>query len=206
MLSQSALLTSLYVASNLINICMTQWVWPDQISGWLQIGAHHGVFDYARRNNYPKGEVAVYTWQDASLRELTELVKEVGACVSTLCFVGHAFHQRPPAFHWQTWKSAAAAAQHFVKKLWFVRSSVLACFVLAVVKRCLIAGLVQDGAMLKCCLPALCGWQINELNACCKICGAAAANLHVWCPLHFSSTHDALLSRLPAHVFNLARQ
>ena len=33
--------------------------------------------DYARRGNEPKDEVQVYTWADASLRELTDLVKEV---------------------------------------------------------------------------------------------------------------------------------
>ena len=66
-----------------IGLAMTTYT--AQVYGWLQIGAHHGVFDYARRNNYPKGEVAVYTWQDASLRELTELVKEVGAFAVMLC-------------------------------------------------------------------------------------------------------------------------
>ena len=83
-LSQSPLL-NVVCCQHLISLCCTELGWPERFSGWPQIGAHHGVFDYARRNNYPKGEVAVYTWQDASLRELTELVKEVGACVVMLC-------------------------------------------------------------------------------------------------------------------------
>lgn len=33
--------------------------------------------DYARRGHEPKDEVQVYTWPDATLRELTDLVKEV---------------------------------------------------------------------------------------------------------------------------------
>lgn len=46
--------------------------------GWLaQFGGHHRLEDYARRGAEPKDEVQVYTWPDASLRELTDLVKEV---------------------------------------------------------------------------------------------------------------------------------
>ena len=45
---------------------------------WLaQFGGHHRLEDYARRGAEPKDEVQVYTWPDASLRELTDLVKEV---------------------------------------------------------------------------------------------------------------------------------
>jgi len=34
------------------------------------------------RNQEPKSEVQIYTWADATLRELTDLVKEVFACVT----------------------------------------------------------------------------------------------------------------------------
>lgn len=47
---------------------------------WLfldQFGGHHRMEDYARRGHEPKDEVQVYTWPDATLRELTDLVKEV---------------------------------------------------------------------------------------------------------------------------------
>jgi 3-phenylpropionate/cinnamic acid dioxygenase small subunit len=43
----------------------------------LQFGGHHRLEDYARRGAEPKDEVQVYTWPDATLRELTDLVKEV---------------------------------------------------------------------------------------------------------------------------------
>jgi histone deacetylase complex subunit SAP18 len=40
-------------------------------------GGHHTSEDYAVRGKEPKDEVQIYTWKDASLRELTDLVKEV---------------------------------------------------------------------------------------------------------------------------------
>lgn len=40
-------------------------------------GAHHKVEEFAERGKEPKDEVQVYTWKDATLRELTDLVKEV---------------------------------------------------------------------------------------------------------------------------------
>lgn len=40
-------------------------------------GAHHTVEDFSMRGKEPKEEVQIYTWRDATLRELTELVKEV---------------------------------------------------------------------------------------------------------------------------------
>ena len=43
----------------------------------LQQGGHHHLDEYKTRNQEPKSEVQIYTWQDATLRELTELVKEV---------------------------------------------------------------------------------------------------------------------------------
>ena len=42
-----------------------------------QTGRHHRLEDYARRGQEPKGEVQIYTWPDANLRELTDLIKEV---------------------------------------------------------------------------------------------------------------------------------
>ncbi|CAF2124130.1 unnamed protein product, partial [Brassica napus] len=40
-------------------------------------GHHHTKEDYAVRGKEPKDEVQIYTWKDANLRELTDLVKEV---------------------------------------------------------------------------------------------------------------------------------
>jgi len=40
-------------------------------------GDHHKDDDFAVRGKEPKNEVQIYTWMDATLRELTELVKEV---------------------------------------------------------------------------------------------------------------------------------
>ncbi|VVB03479.1 unnamed protein product [Arabis nemorensis] len=40
-------------------------------------GGHHTKEDYAVRGKEPKDEVQIYTWKDANLRELTDLVKEV---------------------------------------------------------------------------------------------------------------------------------
>ncbi|XWS32271.1 hypothetical protein CRYUN_Cryun23aG0145700 [Craigia yunnanensis] len=41
------------------------------------IGGHHSKEDFAVRGKEPKDEVQIYTWKDATLRELTDLVKEV---------------------------------------------------------------------------------------------------------------------------------
>eukprot|EP00899_Mesostigma_viride_P009985 jgi/Mesvir1/18989/Mv18950-RA.1 len=38
---------------------------------------HHTAADYAVRGKEPANEVQIYTWMDATLRELTDLVKEV---------------------------------------------------------------------------------------------------------------------------------
>ena len=43
----------------------------------LQHGAHHHLEEFAERGKEPKEEVQVYTWMDATLRELTELIQEV---------------------------------------------------------------------------------------------------------------------------------
>jgi hypothetical protein len=41
---------------------------------YLQIGSHHSEEDFAVRGKEPKDEVQIYTWKDATLRELTDLV------------------------------------------------------------------------------------------------------------------------------------
>lgn len=43
----------------------------------VQEGGHHDLDDYATRGKEPQDEVQMYTWTDATLRELTDLVKEV---------------------------------------------------------------------------------------------------------------------------------
>lgn len=40
-------------------------------------GGHHGLDEFATRGDEPKEEVQMYTWKDATLRELTDLLKEV---------------------------------------------------------------------------------------------------------------------------------
>ncbi|KDP28714.1 hypothetical protein JCGZ_14485 [Jatropha curcas] len=42
-----------------------------------KIGDHHSKEEFAVRGKEPKDEVQIYTWKDATLRELTDLVKEV---------------------------------------------------------------------------------------------------------------------------------
>ncbi|KZV50149.1 hypothetical protein F511_30023 [Dorcoceras hygrometricum] len=44
---------------------------------FTKVGGHHGDGDFAVRGKEPKDEVQIYTWMDATLRELTDLVKEV---------------------------------------------------------------------------------------------------------------------------------
>ncbi|KAJ0964229.1 hypothetical protein J5N97_029351 [Dioscorea zingiberensis] len=44
---------------------------------FTKIGGHHPQEDFAVRGKEPKDEVQIYTWKDATLRELTDLVKEV---------------------------------------------------------------------------------------------------------------------------------
>ncbi|EYU32901.1 hypothetical protein ABFS83_03G068900 [Erythranthe nasuta] len=44
---------------------------------FTKVGGHHTDEDFAVRGKEPKDEVQIYTWLDATLRELTDLVKEV---------------------------------------------------------------------------------------------------------------------------------
>ncbi|BFG21813.1 hypothetical protein CerSpe_080870 [Prunus speciosa] len=44
---------------------------------FTKVGSHHTNEDFAVRGKEPKDEVQIYTWKDANLRELTDLVKEV---------------------------------------------------------------------------------------------------------------------------------
>ncbi|CAL9105348.1 unnamed protein product [Musa acuminata var. zebrina] len=44
---------------------------------FTKVGGHHPAEDFAVRGKEPKDEVQIYTWKDATLRELTDLVKEV---------------------------------------------------------------------------------------------------------------------------------
>ncbi|XP_050386106.1 histone deacetylase complex subunit SAP18 [Argentina anserina] len=44
---------------------------------FTKAGSHHVAEDFAERGKEPKDEVQIYTWKDATLRELTDLVKEV---------------------------------------------------------------------------------------------------------------------------------
>ena len=42
-----------------------------------KLNAHHTLEDFGKRGQQPADEVKVYTWPDASLRELAELVQEI---------------------------------------------------------------------------------------------------------------------------------
>ena len=42
----------------------------------VQHGSHHTVEDFVERGKEPKDEVQIYTWKDASLQELTDLVRD----------------------------------------------------------------------------------------------------------------------------------
>ncbi|CAN6247401.1 unnamed protein product [Urochloa humidicola] len=44
---------------------------------FTKVAAHHQNEEFAVRGKEPKDEVQIYTWKDATLRELTDLVKEV---------------------------------------------------------------------------------------------------------------------------------
>ncbi|KGN56569.1 histone deacetylase complex subunit SAP18 isoform X2 [Cucumis sativus] len=44
---------------------------------FTKTGSHHFNEDFAVRGKEPRDEVQIYTWKDATLRELTDLVKEV---------------------------------------------------------------------------------------------------------------------------------
>ncbi|KAG8377831.1 hypothetical protein BUALT_Bualt08G0074500 [Buddleja alternifolia] len=44
---------------------------------FTKTGGHHTDEDFSVRGKEPKDEVQIYTWMDATLRELTDLVKEV---------------------------------------------------------------------------------------------------------------------------------
>ncbi|KDP25534.1 hypothetical protein JCGZ_20690 [Jatropha curcas] len=44
---------------------------------FTKIGSHHKMEDFAVGGKEPKDEVQIYTWKDATLHELTDLVKEV---------------------------------------------------------------------------------------------------------------------------------
>ncbi|XP_046747410.1 histone deacetylase complex subunit SAP18 [Diprion similis] len=43
---------------------------------FCNIGRHHNIVEYSR-GNVPSNELQIYTWMDATLREITALVKEV---------------------------------------------------------------------------------------------------------------------------------
>ncbi|KAK1262093.1 Histone deacetylase complex subunit SAP18 [Acorus gramineus] len=44
---------------------------------FTKVGSHHAGEDFVVRGKEPKDEFQIYTWKDATLRELTALVKEV---------------------------------------------------------------------------------------------------------------------------------
>jgi len=44
-----------------------------------KVGAHHQVSEYVKGKEPIEDEVQIYTWKDATLRELTELIKAVNS-------------------------------------------------------------------------------------------------------------------------------
>lgn len=53
-------------------------VCPLLLRVFCSTGRHHSLSDYSRGNT-PANELQIYTWMDATLKELTGLVKEVNA-------------------------------------------------------------------------------------------------------------------------------
>jgi len=50
---------------------------PFLVKVFVRTGGHHRDEDFSVRERVPKDELHIYTWRDANLRELTNLVKEV---------------------------------------------------------------------------------------------------------------------------------
>ena len=51
-------------------------VCPLLIRVFPRTGGHHSIDEFARRGHEPKPECSFYTWEDATLRELCELVQD----------------------------------------------------------------------------------------------------------------------------------
>jgi len=62
-----------------IDLLWVNWRWFFLVL--MQNGGHHTVEDFSMRGKEPKDEVQIYTWRDATLRELTDLV----SAHSSLC-------------------------------------------------------------------------------------------------------------------------
>jgi len=56
-------------------------VCPVLVRVFTKVGSHHRSEEYDLRGKNPKDELQIYTWRDANLRELTNLVKEVNPLV-----------------------------------------------------------------------------------------------------------------------------
>ncbi|ELR15541.1 P18, putative [Acanthamoeba castellanii str. Neff] len=54
-------------------------VCPLLLRVFIKTGGHHRVEDFQARGREPAEEVQIYTWKDATLREMANLVKEVNA-------------------------------------------------------------------------------------------------------------------------------
>jgi len=52
-------------------------VCPLLLRVFYKLGGHHRSEDFNRRGREPEEEVQIYTWRDATLRELADLLKEV---------------------------------------------------------------------------------------------------------------------------------
>uniref|UniRef100_A0A803MQ35 Histone deacetylase complex subunit SAP18 n=1 Tax=Chenopodium quinoa TaxID=63459 RepID=A0A803MQ35_CHEQI len=50
---------------------------------FTKVGSHHSREDFAVRGQEPKNEFQIYTWKDATLRELTDLVVASSSCPNT---------------------------------------------------------------------------------------------------------------------------
>jgi len=50
---------------------------PFLLRVFTKVGSRRGVYDYARGRELPSEEVQIYTWRDATLRELADLVRQV---------------------------------------------------------------------------------------------------------------------------------
>ncbi|PWA99917.1 Sin3 associated polypeptide p18 [Artemisia annua] len=76
---------------------LINWTCPLLLRVFTKVGGHHNQAEFAVRGKEPKDEVQIYTWMDATLRELTDLVKEVAPearrrdALLSFAFVGKTF-------------------------------------------------------------------------------------------------------------------
>jgi len=72
-------MTSTVTVPPRVNEINREKVCPLLLRVFPKVGVHHQVSEYAKGKEPTEDEVQIYTWKDATLRELTELIKAVNA-------------------------------------------------------------------------------------------------------------------------------